>query len=512
MSARRVLVTGGSGFIGVRAGQGAGAPGPHRARIRRQFARRDAAPGRPRTRHRIRQRRHPRRRGGRRAVRGIDEVHHLAFVNGTATSTARPSSCSTSASRASSTSSMPAAQHGVGTPGPRVELGGLPDAAARADRRERAARRARPAQPALSYGGGKIISETDGDQLRPQAFRARADLPAAQCLRPGHGLRARHSAIRAAPEAAIAAHPGGMLPFPIQGSGEETRSFCHVDDLVAGVMIMREQRRAPRHLPYRHHRGGHGRRSRPPHGHHRRARDRTIARRLPAGGTPRRCPDIAQARRARLYAAGHARCRACRRRWTGIGRTSTCAASLTIAIRRDLRRYCVFPDKIARAAGNGASVPSNAARSAGTRRSRPCFRSATCRRSTRWSRSARCRGSRPWFPTELLHCANCELVQLGLAVDPVIIFPPEYPYTSGTTKMLRDNFAELYAEVVDDARPAARTIWSSTSARTTARCSRISRTAATACSASSRPRWARSPTAAASRPCSATSRQASPPR
>jgi hypothetical protein len=52
----------------------------------------------------------------------------------------------------------------------------------------------------------------------------------------------------------------------------------------------------------------------------------------------------------------------------------------------------------------------------------------------------------PWFPTNLLHCAKCDLVQLGLAVDPVIIFPPEYPYTSGTTKVLRDNFAELYAE------------------------------------------------------------------
>jgi hypothetical protein len=45
-----------------------------------------------------------------------------------------------------------------------------------------------------------------------------------------------------------------------------------------------------------------------------------------------------------------------------------------------------------------------------------------------------------------LHCPNCELVQLGLAVDPVIIFPPEYPYTSGMTRILRENFAELYAE------------------------------------------------------------------
>jgi hypothetical protein len=40
----------------------------------------------------------------------------------------------------------------------------------------------------------------------------------------------------------------------------------------------------------------------------------------------------------------------------------------------------------------------------------------------------------PWFPTNLLHCARCDLVQVGLAVDPVISFPPEYPYTSGTTR------------------------------------------------------------------------------
>jgi len=52
----------------------------------------------------------------------------------------------------------------------------------------------------------------------------------------------------------------------------------------------------------------------------------------------------------------------------------------------------------------------------------------------------------PWFPTNLLHCRNCDLVQLGLVVDPVIIFPPEYPYTSGTTKLLRDTFADLARE------------------------------------------------------------------
>ncbi len=52
----------------------------------------------------------------------------------------------------------------------------------------------------------------------------------------------------------------------------------------------------------------------------------------------------------------------------------------------------------------------------------------------------------PSYPAELLYCNNCHLVQIGLIVDPKILFSTEYPYTSSTTKVLRDNFAELYEE------------------------------------------------------------------
>lgn len=52
----------------------------------------------------------------------------------------------------------------------------------------------------------------------------------------------------------------------------------------------------------------------------------------------------------------------------------------------------------------------------------------------------------PGYPAQLLHCPRCHLVQLGLIVDPKILFPSSYPYTSSTTKILRDNFAELYRE------------------------------------------------------------------
>jgi len=52
----------------------------------------------------------------------------------------------------------------------------------------------------------------------------------------------------------------------------------------------------------------------------------------------------------------------------------------------------------------------------------------------------------PSYPAELLFCSRCKLVQIGLIVDPKILFSESYPYTSSTTKVLRDNFAELYQE------------------------------------------------------------------
>src|SRR5712692_9348438 len=52
----------------------------------------------------------------------------------------------------------------------------------------------------------------------------------------------------------------------------------------------------------------------------------------------------------------------------------------------------------------------------------------------------------PAYPAELLRCTRCQLVQLGLIVDPSILFPPEYPYPSGPARILRDNLAQLERE------------------------------------------------------------------
>jgi hypothetical protein len=105
-----------------------------------------------------------------------------------------------------------------------------------------------------------------------------------------------------------------------------------------------------------------------------------------------------------------------------------------------------FPSKVARAAGSGASVPVECCQICGSEELDNVLSLGYMPPVNQMVPIGQPERQQPWFPTNLLHCRQCELVQLGLAVDPIIIFPPEYPYTSGTTKLLRDNFADLQRE------------------------------------------------------------------
>lgn len=51
-----------------------------------------------------------------------------------------------------------------------------------------------------------------------------------------------------------------------------------------------------------------------------------------------------------------------------------------------------------------------------------------------------------YFPLELFRCKTCGLVQIGYEVDQQLLFPHHYPYLSGTTRILRDNFLEMARE------------------------------------------------------------------
>ena len=229
-----------------------------------------------------------------RAVHGVDEVHHLAFVNGTEFFYSAPElvldvgvkgminvidACRSEGVRslilASSSEVYQTPPHI-----PTDESASLvvPD----------------PGNPRYSYGGGKIISELMAINYgrkyfdRVLIFRPHnvygPDMGWEHVI-PQFSLRLKQSA---------AEHRSGKIPFKLQSDGSQTRSFCHVDDLVRGVMAMRAK---GEHLNIYHvgtteeitiadlarriavHKG---------------REIEVVAGPAPEGGTDRRCPDIAK--------------------------------------------------------------------------------------------------------------------------------------------------------------------------------------------------------------------------
>ena len=59
----------------------------------------------------------------------------------------------------------------------------------------------------------------------------------------------------------------------------------------------------------------------------------------------------------------------------------------------------------------------------------------------------------PHYPLELMSCGDCGLMQLSCVVDPKVVFHPEYPYSSGNTRALWDDFSELAAELAPILEP-----------------------------------------------------------
>jgi len=294
LSARRILVTGGSGFIGsalvkalVRRGEAVRVLDDNSRGALRRLAEvereiefvngdiRDPAAVEA-------------------ATRGIDEVHHLAFVNGTATFYSAPDlvldvgvkgivNVIDGCRRNSVPRLILASSSEVYQSPPRVPTDEsapltVPD----------------PHNPRLSYCAGKIISEMMAINHGRKYFER------VLIFRPHNVYGADMGFDHVIPEFAVrlkramAEHAQGPIPFPIQGSGKETRSFCHIDDLVAGVLVVRER---GEHLGIYH------------VGTTEEVAIAELARRMAAiagreialapsavlpGSTPRRCPDISK--------------------------------------------------------------------------------------------------------------------------------------------------------------------------------------------------------------------------
>ena len=93
--------------------------------------------------------------------------------------------------------------------------------------------------PRYSYGGAKITAE-----LLAMAAAHEQTIKAVTIVRPynviGPDMGTDHVIPQFAQRVAELAreHPSGVIPFPVQGSGQETRSFCWIGDCVEQLVVL----------------------------------------------------------------------------------------------------------------------------------------------------------------------------------------------------------------------------------------------------------------------------------
>ncbi len=95
--------------------------------------------------------------------------------------------------------------------------------------------------PRYSYGAGKLISEVMAINFGRKYFERVLIFRPHNVYGPDMGWEHVVPQFALRLQAAGKRQPSGRLRFEIQGTGQETRSFCFIDDLVAGVMVMREK-------------------------------------------------------------------------------------------------------------------------------------------------------------------------------------------------------------------------------------------------------------------------------
>jgi len=241
MNGRRILVTGGSGFIGsglVKALLRAG----NRVRVLDDNSRGDA--------RRLQEVaadidfvagdvRHAEAVAA--AAAGMDEVHHLAFVNGTEFFYKAPELVLDVGVRGMINVIDACRRHGIGTlvlasssevyqtppkiPTDETAPLTVPD----------------PLNPRYSYGAGKLISEIMAINYGRKFFERVLIFRPHNVYGPDMGFEHVIPQFALRLQTLAAHRPAGPLRFGMQGTGAETRSFCFIDDLVAGVLVMREK-------------------------------------------------------------------------------------------------------------------------------------------------------------------------------------------------------------------------------------------------------------------------------
>ncbi len=175
------------------------------------------------------------------AAQGMDEVHHLAFVNGTEFFYSQPDLVLDVGVRGMINVVDACRKHNIGklilasssevyqsppqVPTDETAPLVVPDVL----------------NPRYSYGGGKLISELMAINYGRKYFERVLIFRPHNVYGPDMGFEHVIPQFAMRMKKLGTQQPGSHLQFHIQGTGEETRSFCYIDDLVAGVMVMRDK-------------------------------------------------------------------------------------------------------------------------------------------------------------------------------------------------------------------------------------------------------------------------------
>ncbi len=287
-----------------------------------------------------------------------------------------------------------------------------------------------PLNPRYSYGGGKIISELLAINY------GRSYLERVIIFRPHNVYGPDMGWEHVIPQflmrmKELCKKPEDPVRFPVQGTGKESRSFVFVDNFTDGVIKVLErgehlgiynigtmeeitvERLAQLVADY------YGRRV------------EIVPGNLTEGSTKRRCPDI-----AKLSLLGYQPRYSLRE---GLAITAEWYHRNTKDIQRsiDNQGAGAMTSRTKSVAGTNSSVVVENCQICGNAELEQILFLGYLPPVNKMNPIGEKAHEQASYPAQLLYCPRCHLVQLGLIVDPQVLFPSEYPYTSSTTKILR---------------------------------------------------------------------------
>lgn len=168
------------------------------------------------------------------AVRGVNCVVHLAYINGTHTFYEQPRLILDIAVRGM----LNVLNACIGNNVPELSIASSPEAYQNADKvptdETVGLSVPNPLNPRYSYGGGKIINEL-------MLLNCAEEFEKAIVFRPhsvyGPYMGSAHVIPQLVSRIIPLLNEQGIIKLPIQGSGAETRSFCYIDDAVQGILV-----------------------------------------------------------------------------------------------------------------------------------------------------------------------------------------------------------------------------------------------------------------------------------